>query len=198
MTNKMRTALMNSVLLLAVAAAGYGLTMYWDGATRISEAPIIHQPVLPLEAIEPGISAPDFEIKDLIGDRHKLSNFRGRVVVLNFWATWCPPCVVEFPLLLQAAAEDPENVVVMALSADLEEAPIHRFLEKIKADLGTNMIIALDENQQIARGLYRSYKLPETYVIGEDGFLTAKLIGAHWKIEDLRALIDAAKKQPSE
>jgi cytochrome c biogenesis protein CcmG, thiol:disulfide interchange protein DsbE len=119
-----------------------------------------------------GSNAPDFTVQD---SDHKvtLSQFRGQVVVLNFWATWCPPCVEETPSLvrMQARLKD-KGVVVLAVSIDADDAAYHKFLK----EYGVNMVTVRDEAQK-ASSLYGTFGWPESYVIDRNGVIRRKFIG---------------------
>ena len=120
-----------------------------------------------------GSAAPDFTIQD---SDHKvtLSQFRGQVVVLNFWATWCPPCIEETPSLvrMQAHLKD-KGVVVLAVSIDDDNAAYHKFLK----DYSVNMVTVRDEARK-ASSLYGTFGWPESYVIDRTGVIRRKFIGA--------------------
>ena len=120
-----------------------------------------------------GSNAPDFTLQD---SDHKvtLSQFRGQVVVLNFWATWCPPCIEETPSLvrMQAHLKD-KGVVVLAVSIDADDAAYHKFLK----EYGVNMVTVRDESKK-ASSLYGTFGWPETFVIDRNGVVRRKFIGA--------------------
>ena len=119
-----------------------------------------------------GSSAPDFTVFDT--DRKvTLSQLHGKTVVLNFWATWCPPCVEEMPSLLtmQQRLKD-KGVTVLAVSVDADENAYHRFLK----DHNVNLLTVRDPDQKSNR-LYGTFKYPETYVIDRDGKVRRKFIG---------------------
>ena len=119
-----------------------------------------------------GSSAPDFTVFDT--DRKvTLSQLHGKTVVLNFWATWCPPCVQEMPSLLtmQQRLKD-KGVTVLAVSVDADENAYHRFLK----DHNVNLLTVRDPDQKSNR-LYGTFKYPETYVIDRDGKVRRKFIG---------------------
>ena len=83
-----------------------------------------------------GNPAPDFTVQD--ADRKvSLHDLRGKVVVLNFWATWCPPCVEEMPSLVKMQSDLKDRVVVLAVSVDEDERTYHSFLKKYNVDLLT-------------------------------------------------------------
>ena len=119
-----------------------------------------------------GSSAPDFTVQD--SDHSvSLSQFRGQVVVLNFWATWCPPCVEETPSLvrMQSRMKD-KGVVVLAVSIDVDDAAYHKFLK----DYSVNMVTVRDEDQKAA-SLYGTHGWPESYIIDRSGIIRRKFIG---------------------
>jgi cytochrome c biogenesis protein CcmG, thiol:disulfide interchange protein DsbE len=120
-----------------------------------------------------GSSAPEFTVQD--DDRRvTLSQFRGQVVVLNFWATWCPPCIEETPSLvrMQAHLKD-KGVTVLAVSVDADETAYRHFLK----DHGVHLLTVRDPDQK-SSGLYGTFKFPETYVIDRNGVMRRKFIGA--------------------
>jgi peroxiredoxin len=119
--------------------------------------------------------APDFEVIRADGSRLKLSDLRGKVVFINFWATWCPPCREEIPDLEKLTAKMKDVNVpfeILAVSSDESWADIHRFM----AGKPTKMLIGLDPNKQAIASLYGTEKLPETYVVDRDGRLRLRFI----------------------
>ncbi len=103
-----------------------------------------------------------------------LSQFRGQVVVLNFWATWCPPCVEEMPSLVEMQRRmKAKGVTVVAVSMDVDEKAYHQFLK----DHGVNLLTVRDPDQK-SSALYGTFKFPETYIIDRSGVMRRKFIGA--------------------
>src|SRR5579859_630666 len=119
-----------------------------------------------------GSNAPDFTVQDS-DHTVTLSQFRGQVVVLNFWATWCPPCVEETPAMvrMQARLKD-KGVVVLAVSIDADDAAYHKFLK----DYSVNMVTVRDEAKKAA-AIYGTFGWPESYVIDRSGVIRRKFIG---------------------
>jgi peroxiredoxin len=120
-----------------------------------------------------GKAAPDFVVQDA-ERKVTLSQFKGKVVVLNFWASWCPPCVAETPSLvkMQNQLKD-KGVVVVAISADEDENAYHRFNTKYSMDFVT----VRDPTAKIQH-LYGTIQIPETYIIDRDGVLRRKFANA--------------------
>jgi len=120
-----------------------------------------------------GTAAPDFTVRD--SDRTvTLSQFKGQVVVLNFWATWCPPCIEEMPSLVEMQQRmKAKGVTVIAVSLDVDASNYHRFLR----DHGVNLLSVRDGEGR-SNALYGTFKFPETYVIDRNGIMRRKFIGA--------------------
>jgi cytochrome c biogenesis protein CcmG/thiol:disulfide interchange protein DsbE len=134
-----------------------------------------------------GSTAPDFTVQDS-DHAVTLSQFRGQVVVLNFWATWCPPCIEETPSLVQMQARlKDKGVVVLAVSIDADDAEYHKFLK----NYNVNMVTVRDEPRK-ASSLYGTFGWPETYIIDRHGLIRRKFIGAvDWNSPEI---VDYLKK----
>jgi cytochrome c biogenesis protein CcmG/thiol:disulfide interchange protein DsbE len=119
-----------------------------------------------------GDLAPDFGLQD--SDRKiALSQFRGQVVVLNFWATWCPPCNEELPSLMSMQDRTrARGVVVVGISIDVDDDAYHRFLRQ----RGVNFLTVRDPEEKIS-GIYGTHGWPETYIIDRQGVLRRKVVG---------------------
>lgn len=120
-----------------------------------------------------GSAAPDFTVHD--SERTvTLSQFKGQVVVLNFWATWCPPCIEEMPSLVQMQQRmKAKGVTVLAVSVDVDENQYRRFLREHNVSL-----LSVRDADQKSNELYGTFKFPETYVIDRNGVVRRKFIGA--------------------
>jgi cytochrome c biogenesis protein CcmG/thiol:disulfide interchange protein DsbE len=120
-----------------------------------------------------GNAAKDFTVQD--SDRSvSLNQFHGQVVVLNFWATWCPPCVEELPSLMTMQERmKGRGVVVVGVSIDTDESAYHRFLK----ERGINFLTVRDPGEAVAK-IYGTSGWPETYIIDRQGVVRRKFIGA--------------------
>ncbi|MCY3757020.1 MAG: TlpA disulfide reductase family protein [Acidobacteria bacterium] len=117
--------------------------------------------------------APEFAVEDRAGQVHRLSDFRGKVVLINFWATWCPPCIEEMPSMESLRKEiDESQLQIMALSVDDSWEPIDTFLEKSSYGFG----IYADFREKIAK-LYGTHMVPETYIVDKQGVILCKVTG---------------------
>jgi cytochrome c biogenesis protein CcmG/thiol:disulfide interchange protein DsbE len=119
-----------------------------------------------------GMTAPDFTVQG--PDRTvSLHDYRGKIVVLNFWATWCPPCVEEMPSLVKLQANMKDRITVLAVSVDVDDTAYHRFIKDHNVDL-----LTVRDGDQRSNALYGTFKFPETYIIDRKGTIRRKLIGA--------------------
>lgn len=117
-----------------------------------------------------GTRAPMFALND--GEHSvDLNKLRGRVVVLNFWASWCAPCIEELPSLEELQRDLPQ-VQIVAVSTDDDAAAYERFLQKHSVSL-----LTVRDGDQRSNGMYGTSRFPETYVIDKNGMIRRKFIG---------------------
>lgn len=119
-----------------------------------------------------GYHAPDFTVPTLSGEPFTLSDRRGQPVVMNFWATWCPPCRAEIPFFLEAARKYNGQVAVVGVD-DGEPAGV---VSSFASDLGMTYPIPLDEDSAVSRQ-YRVNSLPTTFFIDREGIIQHIHIG---------------------
>jgi cytochrome c biogenesis protein CcmG, thiol:disulfide interchange protein DsbE len=118
-----------------------------------------------------GRPAPNFTLTE--GSRSlQLSSYRGKVLVLNFWATWCPPCIEEIPSLNQLQREMPQ-LVVLAVSVDEDGDAYRQFLSDHRIDFTT-----IRDPQRRVNAIFGTSRFPESYVIDRDGRIRRKFISA--------------------
>ena len=120
------------------------------------------------EAAEVGKPAPDFELQTLAGETFKLSEQAGKVVFLNLWATWCPPCVDEIPDIQKLSEAHPDDLVVIGASVDQNVDDVKAFVEENKLTYP----IAMDEGFNLIMNLYPSQYIPMSVFITPDGVVT--------------------------
>jgi thiol-disulfide isomerase/thioredoxin len=118
-----------------------------------------------------GKTAPEFSVTD--EDRTvTLNDFRGKVVVLNFWASWCPPCIEETPSMIAMQEKMKGRVTILAVSTDADRNAYLRFLR----DQRTNFVTVRDSAQK-SNSLYGTFGYPESYIIDANGVVRRKVIG---------------------
>lgn len=128
-----------------------------------------------------GDAARDFAVQD--SDRKvTLNQFHGQVLVLNFWATWCPPCIEELPSLVTMQDRmRGKGVVVLGISIDVDDDAYHRFIKQ----RDVNFLTVRDPEQKVA-AMYGTTGWPETYVIDREGVLRRKFVGAvDWNSQEV-------------
>ena len=133
-----------------------------------------------------GVAAQDFSVSD--SDRTvSLNEFRGQVLVLNFWATWCPPCVEELPSLMDMQDRmRPRGVVVLGVSIDVDDDAYHRFLKQ----RSVNFVTVRDPQQKVA-SMYGTAGWPETYIIDRQGVMRRKIVGPiNWDAPEITQFLN--------
>ena len=133
-----------------------------------------------------GGPAPALVLKDLKGDLHRLGDYRGKVVLINFWATWCGPCRDEMPSIQRLKEQlAGRPFAVLAVNLDEPESRIRKFLSQEKLDLP----ILLDVGKKAARA-WQARILPASFVVGPDGKVRYSLVGeVNWDNEHIVARI---------
>ena len=138
-----------------------------------------------------GASAPEFALPDLQGSEVNLSSFRGKVVFLNFWATWCEPCREEMPSMeiLNRYMKDKE-FVMLAVSIDKDTSKIEPFMK----ELNLTMKVLLDKDSKIFQR-YKTTGVPETFIIDKNGIIAEKIVGPRdWTRPENLQLIEIVLK----
>ncbi len=179
----------NLIILALTIILGAGATYLLDGNSH----PTITEQNSPKENLETKI--PEFSFIDLAGKHHAITDFAGKTTLLNFWATWCAPCVIEFPKLVQLAKKNPD-IIIIALSSDSNDANIHKFLKKQK-NIPANMVVARDKNRHITTDIFATYKLPETLIISPSQTILKKIVGdTNWEKQTPSSLLNLRAEQP--
>ena len=147
------------------------------------------------EPLVVGMNAPDFTLPDLQGKGQRLSDYRGKVIFLNFWATWCKPCKEEMPSMQMLWDNlQKEDFVMLAISMDrvTTKKDIPPFVENMKL---TFPILTDSWGQTDTR--YKLMGVPETYIIDQDGVLREKIIGPRdWtRSESIATIVQLLQKQ---
>jgi len=142
-----------------------------------------------------GKPAPDFQLTDLDGNNLRLTDLRGKAVLLNFWATWCPPCKIEMPWFVDLQKQyGPQGLQIVGVAMD--EGNAHDAVAKFAKEMGLNYTVLLG-NDKVADQYGGVDALPTTFYIGRDGKIVTRVFGlvSHSEIEDnVRA---ALKQGPS-
>jgi peroxiredoxin len=136
--------------------------------------------------------APDFELKDPDGDIHRLSEFRGKPVIVNFWATWCPPCREEMPSMQRAWEQvREEGIVMLAINVGEDEDTIFQFT----ANYPVEFPLLMDTDASVVQS-WPIRGLPTTFVVDTEGKLAYRAIGGReWDDPVLLDTVRALKEK---
>ncbi len=131
------------------------------------------------------LKAPDFTVQDLDGNEVSLSDYRGNLVFLNFWATWCPPCRAEMPSMQKLSERlSDQKFVILAVDLQEPEMTVRQFIE----DNRLTFSVLLDGEGQVG-GMYAVRSIPTTYLIDRNGMLLGMAIGGReWDTEEVEAV----------
>lgn len=140
------------------------------------------------EGITKGSKAPDFELMTLDGEKMSLSDLNGKKVIVNFWATWCPPCRAEMPDMQKIQDDYQEEVVIAAVNLTSSEKSVNTVRKFIK-ELDLSFPVLLDEKGKINKK-YEVMSYPTSYIVDENGLIESKFPGAmsYERMEELLGL----------
>ncbi|HSQ26197.1 MAG TPA: TlpA disulfide reductase family protein [Anaerolineales bacterium] len=117
--------------------------------------------------------APDFSLSNLQNQQVSLSDMQDKVIVLNFWATWCAPCVQEMIFFQKAQERYPENMLVLAINQEEKPDVVRGFIQ----DMGFTLEVLLDESGQVTK-LFKVLALPNTFFIDQQGVIRFHHMGS--------------------
>jgi peroxiredoxin len=159
------------VALCIVLALVFAAVYLVSGGTK--------RPALPAPGI--GLAVPDFTLNNLAGEPVTLSQYRGKVVFLNFWASWCPPCRAEMPSMDRLhEVFYGQEFVILAVNTENDERVVRSFLDRNPHKFP--VLLDLDGKVQ---NLYDVHRFPETFLIDQEGKLVERFIGARdWSATD--------------
>lgn len=132
--------------------------------------------------------APDFTLKDMQGKNVSLSDFKGRIVLVNFWATWCPPCIEEMPSMEKLHQKfKGEDFVLLAVNTEENgKQMVETFLKKNPF----TFTILLDGDAKVQQ-LFNVFRLPETVIINRHGEIVTKVLGGRdWMDKEILRILD--------
>jgi peroxiredoxin len=163
--------------LLVGAIVALALALVWVVSGTLRE-----------RVINAGDTAPDFTIVSDSGRTYTRKDFGGKLLVLNFWASWCEPCVAEAPSLTAFQRElGPDGVVVLGVSIDTNEKRYQQFVKRFRVNFPT----ARDPKADISSS-YGTFQIPETYLIDSTGKVREKIISnQNWVAPDFLARVKA-------
>lgn len=127
--------------------------------------------------------AENFKFTDIYGESYELYDFKDKIVIINFWASWCDPCIKEFPSMINLLEKFPKDVMIIAFSMDYTRDDIDSFLKAFQVPKD-QFIVVWDEDKTYSKS-FKVEALPESYIIGKDQKLIRKIAGAEeWDTPD--------------
>lgn len=177
-----------AMLLMGVAVCGPAQAADVESAARKASPALVAE----RGVVRIGDEAPNFHLRDLEGRVVSLEQFRGKVVLLNFWATWCGPCRVEMPAMEQLYRSFPRrDFEILAVSTDPQGAAVTRPFQQ---ELGLTFPIVHDADYRIGL-VYGARALPLTFMVDRNGIVRQKVPGArNWDASEARELVQALLK----
>lgn len=165
---------LKGLLVVAILAALLfaGWKVYEEKLTQGMRPPVGTQILNEMEKT----GVPAFSAEDIYGNPVSLSDFNDKVVIVNFWASWCKPCVKEFPSLIRMLETYSDEVVLLAISADKTHEDLMGFVKAFNVKAVNNFVVIWDKDQEIALK-YGTAILPESYIVGKDRKLIRKVAG---------------------
>ena len=157
----------SKILLIFLVIVGVGIIVLLqtkDSSFNLSGRPRLGK----------GVSAPDFALPDLDGKTVTLADYKGKVILLNIWATWCPPCVEEMPSMEKLHQElKDKDFEILAVSIDVLGAKaVIPFMKKHKLSFSV-----LTDTEGTIKSLYQTTGVPESFIIDKQGIIVEKVIG---------------------
>ncbi|CAI2718797.1 peroxiredoxin family protein [Nitrospina watsonii] len=137
--------------------------------------------------------APNFELTTLNGGKISLKDYRGKVVFINFWATWCATCKVEMPSMQRVYDKFKDRgFEMLTISVDKDQKLIQPFMDKYNLTFP----VLLDPEETIAKQVYKTTGVPETFIVSKNGIIVHKAIGPRdWAAEDAMAAFQQLVEQ---
>lgn len=148
--------------------------------------------VVPAVAVKINTQAPDFTLNDLHGKKVTLSNYRGKVVILNFWSTTCGPCLAEIPSLVNLQREfKGQGLVVLGIALDPAEKPVQESVARLRIEY-TNL---MDSNKDVYFDSYGLFGQPISVIVDRNGVVREKIIGGiEWTSPQVKSRLQSYLK----
>jgi len=174
--------------LAAAAVVGVGLmSVQWGGGRN----PALTRAVSELDGQWVDRPAPSFSLRDLDGETHRLRDFRGEVVFLNFWASFCAPCKREMPSMERLIRQYRDRgLVMLAVSVDPDKSDARAFLDRFLPNQRSAMQVLWDPEGAVRRS-FGTELLPETYIIDREGRIVARFVNEYdWTRPEVKRLVE--------
>lgn len=184
----MNSKIFNTVLVVVLLALTMLGTWWMDGHRGVISTPALTHGNALLPAPQATAPAPQATLRTLDGVPQMLHDYQGKIILLNFWATWCTPCIAEWPQFINLARALQEDVVILAVSIDDEPARIAPFMKRYAPTFRdhNNIILFHDADKSVSQDLFQTVRVPETIIITPDMTMARKVAGLSlkWDSED--------------
>lgn len=175
----MNVYIKGAIAAVVVAAGLFGWYQWKEPNLPVNQTPVGFQLIKQMESQ----GVPEIALSKIDGTPVKLSDYRGKIVIVNFWASWCNPCVEEFPSMIKLMAQFNKDVVVFAVSEDDTREDMQAFMKAMGLPK-PGFEIVWDEKKENMKA-WGVEKVPETFLVGRDGKLIRKVLGIeNWANED--------------
>lgn len=185
---------LNALLVIAIIALTLGATWLMDGYNGVVSAKAKTPTLTNTEGLQ---AAPDITLTDLNGKSVKLHDYEGKIILLNFWATWCTPCIAEFPQFVKLAQAMPDDLVILTLSIDDDPSVIGKFMKRyVKGYEGTkNLKLFTDSDKKISQDMFQTVRVPETIIITPKMMMARKVAGLsiEWDSDETKKYLAGLK-----
>ena len=184
---------LNALIVIIIVGLTLGATWLMDGYNGVvagkKSAPAVVQ-----DTLQP---APAVTLTDLNGKSVDLHDYKGKIVLLNFWATWCTPCIAEFQQFVRLAQAMPDDLVILAVSIDDDPSVIGKFMqryvkghEKIK-----NLTLFTDADKKVSQDMFQTVRVPETIIITPEMMMARKVAGLsiEWDSDETKKYLAGLK-----
>ena len=176
------------ILMIVSLATG----VLWTVVSRVPSA--VGAPLSSSPSPREGFLAPDFTLDTLDGNKVTLSELRGQIVVVNFWATWCPPCREETPALEKAYEQYKDSGMVI-LGVNLTDQDSMSDVELFVEEFTLTYPILLDRDGSVSNYLYQIKGLPTTFFVNREGIIRTVVVGGPMSETFIRSKIEALQKE---
>lgn len=181
------------VAVIGVVLLG-GLAVFYD-QVQVPKAVVAEEAAVDKDAVDKK-QLPDFTFAMTNGEDLRLLDIEEPVILLHFWASWCAPCIVEFPMILDMMRKMDGKVALVAVSLDHKEDPMNRFLTKQDYE-GLPVSWVWDEDFSIAYKQFLISQLPETIIVGPERFMERKIVGEYdWLGDEAIAQLTSLMRDP--
>ena len=177
----MKTHLKALIVVFVLALGGFCFYSYMTKGQYGESLPASHLDIV--QAMKAS-AVPNIIAENLKGKKISLSSFKGKIVIVNFWASWCGPCVEEIPSLISLAEKFKDQLVILAVSGDDQKEEIEIFKKSFPGLEAANIEIIWDKDKSIMK-LFDVGRLPESYIIDRNQKLDKKIVGSiNWNTSD--------------